>query len=60
MQEYWDCVGLYELMRTEGEGEDLADQLILIFNWFVEVLLDFLEDGVVFNVVVLIVESCKL
>lgn len=60
MQEYWDYVGLYELMGTEGEGEDLADQLILIFNWSVEVLLDFLEDGVVFNVVVLIVESCKL
>lgn len=44
-------------MLAECEGEDLGDQFILILNRFIEVLLDLLEDGVVFDSVVLIVES---
>ncbi len=57
MQERLGCVGLHQRKGTEGEGEDLGDQFILILNRFIEVLLDLLEDGVVFDSVVLIVES---
>ena len=36
------------------------DQFILILDGLIEVLLNFLEDRIIFNVVVVLVERCQL